>query len=105
MMIITGNKEYYKGIGAINYEGKDSDNPFSFKFYNPEQLVMGKTMAEHFKFAVAYWHSFCGQGGDPFGPGTQQFPWDNSPAPIPYPETSAKSSTSVLNPALSQTIM
>ena len=81
-MIITGNKEYYKGIGAINYEGKDSDNPFSFKFYNPEQLVMGKTMAEHFKFAVAYWHSFCGQGGDPFGPGTQQFPWDNSPDPM-----------------------
>ena len=81
-MIITGNKEYYKGIGAINYEGKESDNPFSFKFYNPEQLVMGKTMAEHFKFAVAYWHSFCGQGGDPFGPGTQQFPWDNSPDPM-----------------------
>ena len=42
-MIITGNKEYYKGIDAINYEGKESDNPFSFKFYNPEQLVMGKT--------------------------------------------------------------
>ena len=82
MMIITGNKEYYKGIGAINYEGKESDNPFSYKFYNPEQLVMGKTMAEHFKFAVAYWHSFCGQGGDPFGPGTQQFPWDNSPDPM-----------------------
>ena len=81
-MITTGDKEFYKGIGAIRYEGKDSDNPFAFKYYNPDQLVMGKTMREHFKFAIAYWHSFCGQGGDPFGPGTQQFPWDQSADPI-----------------------
>ena len=81
-MILTGDKEYYKGIGAISYEGKESDNPFSFKYYNPEQIVMGKTMREHFKFAIAYWHSLCGQGSDPFGPGTQQFPWDQSSDPI-----------------------
>lgn len=81
-MIITGDKEYYKGIKAISYEGKESDNPFAFKYYNPDQVVAGKTMREHFRFAIAYWHSFCGQGGDPFGPGTQQFPWDHASEPI-----------------------
>ena len=81
-MITTGDKEYYKGIGGIQYEGKDSDNPFAYKYYNPDQVVAGKTMREHFKFAIAYWHSFCGQGGDPFGPGTQQFPWDQAADPI-----------------------
>ena len=81
-MIITGDKEFYKGVGKVNYEGKESDNPFAYKYYNPDQLVMGKTMQEHFKFAIAYWHSFCGQGADPFGPGTQKFPWDQSNDPI-----------------------
>ena len=75
-MALLGDKEYFKGIGEINYEGKDSDNPLAYKWYNPEQVVAGKTMREHFKFAVAYWHTFCGQGADPFGPGTQNFPWD-----------------------------
>ena len=81
-MIITGDKEFYKGVGKVNYEGKESDNPFAYKYYNPDQLVMGKTMREHFKFAIAYWHSFCGQGADPFGPGTQKFPWDQSNDPL-----------------------
>ncbi|MBF4465397.1 xylose isomerase [Flavobacterium sp. LC2016-12] len=75
-MIVLGNKEYYKGIGQIKFEGKESDNPLAFKYYNPGQVVAGKTMREHFKFAIAYWHTFCGQGSDPFGPGTQHFPWD-----------------------------
>ncbi|MCL4119445.1 UNVERIFIED_CONTAM: hypothetical protein GTU68_044601 [Idotea baltica] len=75
-MALIGNKEYFKGIGEIKFEGKESDNPFAYKYYNPEQVVAGKTMREHFKFAVAYWHTFCGQGADPFGPGTQNFPWD-----------------------------
>ena len=81
-MILIGNKEYYKGIGQIKYEGKESDNPLAFKYYNPSQLVAGKTMSEHFKFAVAYWHTFCGVGADPFGPGTQNFPWDQSADPV-----------------------
>ena len=81
-MILTGNKEYYKGINAIQYEGKDSDNPLAFKYYDPTLVVAGKTMREHFKFAIAYWHTFCGQGSDPFGPGTQNFPWDQSSDPI-----------------------
>lgn len=81
-MAIIGDKEYYKGIGEIKYEGKESDNPLAFKFYNPEQVVAGKTMREHFKFAIAYWHTFCGQGSDPFGPGTQNFAWDQSNDPM-----------------------
>ncbi|QSB26349.1 xylose isomerase [Flavobacterium circumlabens] len=81
-MVVLGNKEYYKGIGQIKFEGKESDNPLAFKYYNPDQVVAGKTMREHFKFAIAYWHTFCGQGSDPFGPGTQNFAWDQSPDPI-----------------------
>tara|TARA_R110002126_G_scaffold34643_2_gene107049 strand:- start:1558 stop:2874 length:1317 start_codon:yes stop_codon:yes gene_type:complete len=76
------NKEYFKGIEKIQFEGKESDNPLAFKYYNPEQVIAGKTMREHFKFAIAYWHTFCGQGSDPFGPGTQNFPWDQSNDPI-----------------------
>ena len=77
-MIITGDREFYKGIGKIEYEGKESDNPLAFKYYNANKMVAGKTMKEHFKFAVAYWHTFCGQGADPFGLGTQDFAWDKS---------------------------
>ena len=81
-MILIGKKEYFKGIDAIEYEGKDPDNPLAFKYYDPERVVAGKTMREHFKFAIAYWHTFCGQGSDPFGPGTQNFPWDQSSDPL-----------------------
>jgi xylose isomerase len=77
-MATLGNKEYFKGIGEIKFEGAASDNPLAFKYYNPDQIVAGKTMREHFKFAIAYWHTFCGQGSDPFGPGTQNFTWDQS---------------------------
>ncbi|WP_337968896.1 xylose isomerase [uncultured Flavobacterium sp.] len=77
-MIVLGDKEYYKGIGQIKFEGKESDNPLAFKYYNPDQIVAGKTMREHFRFAIAYWHTFCGQGSDPFGPGTQNFAWDQA---------------------------
>jgi xylose isomerase len=81
-MTVTGNKEYFKGIGEIKFEGKASDNPLAFKYYNPEQVVAGKTMREHFKFAIAYWHTFCGQGSDPFGTGTQSFEWDKASDPV-----------------------
>ncbi|MDY7394886.1 xylose isomerase [Aureibaculum sp. 2210JD6-5] len=81
-MAIVGNKEYYKGIGEIKFEGKESNNPLAFKYYNPKKVVAGKTMREHFKFAIAYWHTFCGTGGDPFGPGTQNFEWDKSSDPV-----------------------
>ena len=77
-MVTLGEKEYFKGIGEIKYEGRESDNPLAFKFYNPDQVVAGKMMKEHFKFAIAYWHTFCGTGADPFGPGTLNFAWDKS---------------------------
>ena len=81
-MGLIGNKEYFKGINDIKYEGKDSKNPFAFKYYDPDQIVAGKSMRDHFKFAVAYWHSFCGDGSDPFGQPTQKFPWDVSNDPL-----------------------
>ena len=81
-MSLLSSKEYFKGIDSIKFEGKEADNPLAFKYYNPSQVVAGKTMSEHFKFAVAYWHTFCGVGADPFGPGTQNFPWDQSNDPI-----------------------
>ncbi len=73
------SKEFFKGIGPIQYEGPDSDNPLAFKWYDENRTVAGKTLKEHFKFAVAYWHSFCNTGSDPFGPGTQRHPWDVAP--------------------------
>ncbi len=76
MNTLLGNKEYFKGIDKIQYEGKESKNPLAFKWYDENRVVAGKTMKEHLRFAVAYWHTFCGTGGDPFGPGTKNFPWD-----------------------------
>ena len=67
--------EYFKNINKIKFEGPESRNPLAFKWYNPNQQVVGKSMEDHLRFAVAYWHSFCGEGGDPFGPGTRKFPW------------------------------
>ncbi len=75
MSIVLGNKEYFPGIGEIKFEGKESKNPLAYKWYNPDQVVAGKTMKEHLRFAVAYWHTFCADGGDPFGRGTKSFPW------------------------------
>ena len=80
--VVVGDKEYFPGIQKIKFEGKDSDNPLSFKYYDPEKLVNGKPMKEHLRFATAYWHTFCGTGGDPFGPGTKIYPWDVGNDPI-----------------------
>jgi xylose isomerase len=76
------SKPFFKGIRKISYEGPESDNPLAFKYYNKNKLVAGKKMSDHFRFAIAYWHSFCGTGGDPFGPGTKKFPWDVKPDPV-----------------------
>ena len=80
--VVLGGKEYFKGIPNIEFEGRQSKNLLAFKWYDENKVVAGKTMKEHFRFAIAYWHSFCGTGGDPFGPGTKNFPW--SIAPDPY---------------------
>ncbi len=71
-----GAKEYFPGIGRIPYEGRDSDNPLAFKVYQADRRIGGKTMEEHLRFAVCYWHTFTNAGHDPFGPGTRRFPWD-----------------------------
>ena len=80
--VVVGDREYFPGIQKIKFEGKGSDNPLSFKYYYPEKLVNGKPMREHLRFATAYWHTFCGTGGDPFGPGTKIYPWDVTNDPI-----------------------
>ncbi|TBL79936.1 xylose isomerase [Paenibacillus thalictri] len=67
---------YFGQVSKIAYEGRQSDNPLAYKFYNPEQVILGKTMREHLRFAVAYWHSFTGNGSDPFGSGTAVRGWD-----------------------------
>jgi xylose isomerase len=74
-MIVTGEKEFFKGIGQVKYEGLQSDNPLAFRWYDENKLVAGKTMRDHLRFACAYWHSFCGNGADPFGEPTHLFPW------------------------------
>ncbi|QER96255.1 xylose isomerase [Xanthomonas phaseoli pv. dieffenbachiae] len=74
--VYIGAKEYFPGIGKIGFEGRDSDNPLAFKVYDANKTIGDKSMAEHLRFAVAYWHSFCGNGADPFGPGTRAYPWD-----------------------------
>ena len=71
-----GNSEYFPNIGKITYEGPESDNPLAFKFYDPDRIIAGKPMKEHLRFSIAYWHSFCANGSDPFGAPTLKFPWD-----------------------------
>ncbi len=82
MSYFVGNKEYFKGIEKIKFEGRESRNPLAFKWYDENAVVAGKTMKEHLRFAIAYWHTFCGDGGDPFGPGTKIFPWSTASAPL-----------------------
>ncbi len=77
--LFSGEREYFPGIGRIGYEGPKSDNPLAFKYYDAERRLGGKTMAEHLRFSVAYWHSFCADGTDMFGSGTIVHPWDEGP--------------------------
>ena len=72
------DNKFFPGIDKIKYEGKGSDNPMAFKYYDENQVVAGKKMKDHFRFAIAYWHTFCGTGNDPFGPGTKKFAWDSA---------------------------
>lgn len=76
MSITLGSKEFFPGIGKIKYEGPKSDNPLAYKWYDENQVVSGKTMKDHLRYAVCYWHTFCNTSADPFGPGTKLFPWD-----------------------------
>ena len=76
MSVVTGDKEFFKGVGQIKYEGPQSDNPLAFRWYDENKVVAGKTMKEYLRFAGAYWHSFVGNGGDPFGEPTHIYAWN-----------------------------
>ena len=69
-------KEYFPGIGKIKFEGKESMNPMAYRYYDAEKVIMGKKMKDWLKFAMAWWHTLCAEGGDQFGGGTKQFPWN-----------------------------
>ena len=75
-------KEYFPKVKKVKYEGTDSKNPLAFKHYNPKAKILGKTMAEHLRYAVCYWHTFKGLGGDPFGPGTMIRNYNDSSDPM-----------------------
>lgn len=72
-------KEYFPQIGKIKYEGTDSYNPLAYRYYDADRLVLGKPMKEWLKFAMAWWHTLCAEGGDQFGGGTRKFPWNEAP--------------------------
>ena len=78
--------EYFPAVKKIKYEGADSKNTLAFKHYNPAEKIMGKTMAEHLRFAVCYWHTFKGLGADPFGPGTMVRDYNKSSDPMQVAE-------------------
>ena len=82
MHLTLGTREYFPNIPKIQYEGPKTDNLLAFRWYDEDQVVGGKTMHDHFKFAVAYWHTMTGTGGDPFGPGTKAFPWLTATDPM-----------------------
>jgi xylose isomerase len=78
METLKDSKEFFPGIGKIKFEGNKSKNPLAFRWYDEKQVVLGKTMKDWFRFSMAYWHTLCAEGGDPFGPGTKVFPWNES---------------------------
>ncbi|PZX61781.1 xylose isomerase [Hydrotalea sandarakina] len=82
MNIVTGNKQFFKEVSAIKYEGPETDNPLAFRWYNAEQVVAGKPMKDWLRFACAYWHSFVGNGADPFGEPTHLYAWNTHTDPI-----------------------
>ncbi|MGN0010362.1 MAG: xylose isomerase [Marinilabiliaceae bacterium] len=75
-------KEYFANIPAIKFEGAQSKNPFAFRYYDANRVVMGKKMSEWLKFAMAWWHTLCAEGADQFGGGTKNFPWNTNPDPV-----------------------
>ncbi len=74
--------EYFPTVGKLKYEGPDSRNPLAFKHYNPEERVLGKSMSEHLRFSVCYWHTFKGLGSDPFGGATQIREYERASDPM-----------------------
>ncbi|MDR2086715.1 MAG: xylose isomerase [Dysgonamonadaceae bacterium] len=77
MSILTGNKAFFPEIGKIKFEGKESKNPLAFRWYDENRVVLGKPLKDWLRFSMAYWHTLCAEGGDPFGGGTKKFPWNS----------------------------
>ena len=75
-------KEFFPGIGKIQFEGKESKNPMAFRYYDANKVILGKKMSEWLKFAMAWWHTLCAEGGDQFGGGTKTFPWNTASCPV-----------------------
>lgn len=75
-------KEYFPGIGKIQFEGKESKNPLAFRYYEAEKIVGGKKMKDWLRFSMAWWHTLCAEGTDQFGGGTKTFPWNSATDPI-----------------------
>ena len=73
----TIKQAYFKTVDTIKFEGRESTNPLAFKWYDESRVVAGKPLKEHFKFAMAWWHTLVNTGGDPFGPGTEKHAWDS----------------------------
>src|SRR5215471_18683267 len=80
----------FKNITQIKFEGPKSKNPLAFKHYDADEIVEGKTMREHLRFSVVYWHTFRGMGLDPFGVGTAMRPWDDGSASVANAENRAR---------------
>ncbi|MFB6468913.1 xylose isomerase [Cytobacillus sp. Hz8] len=76
-MAQTVTNTYFGSVNKVAFEGKGSNNPLAFKYYNPEEVIGGKTMKELLRFSVAYWHTFTADGSDPFGAATMQRPWNH----------------------------
>jgi xylose isomerase len=74
--------EFFPEIGKIQFEGTQSKNPLAFRYYDAEKEINGKKMKDWLKFAMAWWHTLCAEGGDPFGPGTKTFPWNSGKTPL-----------------------
>ncbi|WP_264535461.1 xylose isomerase [Flavobacterium sp. N1736] len=75
---MSTTNQYFKNIDTIKFEGRESDNPLAFKWYDENRVVAGKTLKEHLRFSMAYWHTLCNTGGDPFGASTETFSWDKN---------------------------
>lgn len=80
--VVSGDTEYFKSVNKIRFEGPESDNPLAFKFYDENKIVGSKTMKEHLRFAISFWHTFNADGSDPFGKPTKDFPWNQHSDPL-----------------------
>ena len=78
-------RAHFPDIPAIAWEGPKTDNPLAFRHYNPDEVIDGKSVSDHLRFSIAYWHAFRGTGSDPFGPGTIERPWERQTYDIGVP--------------------